>query len=112
MNIKFEFIFEKTIKINMPYKKYQDGINKMKEYRKTPQGKKSNRISQWKFKGIIFHDYDILYDIYMNTTHCNKCKCELNKCERSRKCMDHDHSITDTNNVRNIICNSCNVKRG
>ena len=82
-----------------------------KEYRKTYQGKKIITIANWKQRGIIFHDYDLLYDIYLQTTHCDQCKCLLNQCDKSRKCLDHDHSITHNENIRNILCNSCNVKR-
>ena len=82
----------------------------MKEYRETPQGKKANRISQWKHKGIIFHDYDLLNDIYVSTTHCYFCKCLLNQCGSSRKCVDHDHDIHDDINVRGIICHVCNAR--
>ena len=82
------------------------------KYYKTDKGKKHCRIKNWKSRGIIFFDYDVLYDIYMETTHCDKCECELNQCTRSRKCMDHDHSITDIDNVRNVLCHICNCKRG
>jgi len=82
----------------------------MKEYINTSKGKKVTRISSWKTQGIIFHDYDLLYDIYIHTTHCDYCKCELDKCNKSRKCLDHDHSTTDIENVRGILCFHCNVK--
>ena len=84
----------------------------VKKYQQTDQGKKSLRIAQWKHYGIIFHDWELLYEIYLQTTHCDECKCLLNQCEKSRKCIDHDHTITDDNNVRNILCCSCNIKRG
>ena len=52
--------------------------------------------------------------MYINTTHCEneECKCLLNQCTKSRKCVDHNHNITDDDNVRDILCNSCNAKRG
>ncbi len=84
--------------------------DKLKNYDQTEKCKKSRRISKWKHRRIIFHDWDLLYEIYLQTTNCDECKCLLNQCEKSRKCLDHDHSITDDNNVRNILCNSCNVK--
>jgi len=97
----------------------QQRIEIIKEYRKQYFQKKKNDpiykkrvlINRWKHRGIIFHDYDLLYDIYLQTTHCDECKCLLNQCQKSRKCVDHDHSITDDYNVRNILCNSCNRKR-
>ena len=83
-----------------------------REYEQTPERKKSQTIRRWKQQGIIFHDFDLLYEIYTQTTHCDECNCLLNQCDRSRKCVDHDHSITDDENVRNILCLSCNVERG
>ena len=80
-----------------------------KKYNQTPQGKKSKRIRDWKYRGILFHDYDLLYDIYLSTTHCYFCKCELNQCGSSRKCVDHNHDIYDNENVRNIVCSNCNL---
>ena len=94
-------------------KKYKEKEKQyIKQYQKTEQGRKSTRIAQWKQQGILFHDYDLLYEIYLQTSHCDECNCQLNNCEKSRKCVDHDHSITYDNNVRNILCASCNSKRG
>ena len=77
-------------------------------YYQTPAGQKSMIIRNWRRIGIIFPDEDLLYQIYMETTHCDECKCELNKCNKSKKCMDHDHS---TGLFRNILCHSCNIVR-
>jgi len=94
-------------------KKYREKHKeKIKKYRQTEKYKKSDRISDWKRQGILFHDFHLLHDIYLQTTHCDGCNCLLNQCGKSRKCVDHDHDITDDNNVRNILCHSCNVKRG
>ena len=90
-------------------KEYQQEYQKQSQH--TEKEKKRCRIKNWKKQGIIFHDYNLLYDIYLQTTHCDECKCLLNQCGKSRKCCDHDHSITDDNNVRNILCHSCNRKR-
>ena len=81
-----------------------------KEYRQTEKGKKTARISDWKRQGILCFDYDLLYQLYLKTTHCEYCECELNKCSKSVKCLDHDHSITDKFNVRGVICHICNIK--
>ena len=96
----------------MPLKNTEKYKEYMKTYCKSPQGKKKIRISQWKAQGIIFHDYELLHEMYIATFYCDECECELNKCTRSRKCVDHDHSITDKDNFRNILCHSCNRIRG
>jgi len=86
-----------------------------KEYKKTENGKKKNRINTWKKQGIIYHDYNILYDIFINTKNCDDCNRILTEDERNTsttRCLDHDHYITDNENVRGIVCNACNLKRG
>jgi len=80
------------------------------EYNKTPQRKKTLRISNWKHQGILCFDYNLLYDIFLSTNRCEYCDCELNKCNKSRKCLDHDHNITDRFNVRGVLCMQCNLK--
>ena len=90
---------------------YEKNKEKRKEYRQTEQGKKSRRIVNWKRQEIIFHDWDLLNEIYLQTTHCDECNCLLNTNTYTRKCVDHDHSITNDDNVRNILCHICNIKR-
>lgn len=82
----------------------------MKMYRQTYVGRKSKRISDWKRAGILFHDYDTLYDIFMETDTCDFCNCKLDIDYKTRKCCDHDHTITDNDNVRGILCHTCNIK--
>jgi len=84
---------------------------KHKRYREKHRDRR--RISQWKARGIIFHDYELLHDIYIQTTHCDRCKCCLTMNNGSaQKCLDHDHTITDDINVRNILCKNCNFNVG
>jgi hypothetical protein len=85
-----------------------------KQYEQTEQGKKKRRINGWQHQGIIFFDYDLLHEIYINTEYCELCNIKLTVgryTTKTTKCLDHDHSITDYDNVRNIVCHSCNVKR-
>jgi len=92
--------------------KNRDKSNQIKsDYcKRNPENRtKSYRIYQWKVRGIIFHDYDLLYDIYLQTTHCDRCDRLLTMDNGSaQKCLDHDHTITDDINVRNILCKKCN----
>ena len=90
-----------------------------KEYRKvwmkTENGVKYRRICGWKQQGIIFSDYDLLYDIFINTEFCDLCKVKFSediKRTSTTRCLDHDHTITDCENVRNILCHKCNMGRG
>jgi len=84
---------------------------KMVEYRQSEAGKKSARISNWKQWGVISDDYDALYTKWKETTHCEECNIEMVEGNegKHKKVIDHDHK---TGKVRNIVCNSCNVKRG
>ncbi len=95
----------------MPYKDPEERTEYNRAYQQTPAGQKSNRISSWKARGIISDDYDALYERFMSTSHCEKCDVELtggNPTTRTTKCVDHDHSIDDRENVRGILCHACN----
>ena len=80
-----------------------------KTYRNTPHGKRACLISNWKKIGIIVDDYDELFERYKETKECDNCGVELFGLGRERKCCDHDHSITDKPNFRNILCCYCNL---
>ena len=82
----------------------------VKEYNKTEARKKSNRICDWKRQGILCFDFNLLNDIFLKTNKCEFCNCELYGVGNNKKCLDHDHSITDRFNVRGVLCNSCNLK--
>jgi len=74
-----------------------------KKYKKSPQGKKSNIILEWKRRGLVHEDYDALYETYLQTNECNVCK-KVFKTSFER-CMDHDHT---TGLFRQILCRNCN----
>ena len=61
-------------------------------------------IYKWKSRGVIYPDYDELYQTYINTLECQHCLKEF-KSTRDR-CMDHDHQ---TGQFRMIVCQKCNV---
>jgi hypothetical protein len=79
----------------------------MRNYRATPEGKKRCIISCWKNYGLI-DDYELVYDKFINTEECEKCKVKLT-CNRystpTRKVMDHDHR---TGKFRMVLCHNCN----
>ena len=75
--------------------------SKKKAYN-TAKGLKQNRVRGWKNQGIIC-DYDVVYDIYINTHICDNCKKEFGK--STNRNLDHNH---ETGEIRGIICNRCN----
>ena len=90
-----------------------DNKEYFKEYQQTEQGKKSLRICKWKSRGILCFNFDLLYDIFLKTTHCEFCKVELTigrYTTSTTRCLDHDHSINDRFNIRGVLCHSCNTK--
>ena len=87
---------------------------KRKKYLQTESGIKVNRIGNWKARKVITDDWDALYDHYLKTSFCDFCKIKLSYDKHmtaTTKCLDHDHSITDAPNFRNILCHPCNVRR-
>ena len=94
---------------------YQENKDKLKEkekkYRKTENGRKSQRIKNWKKSGLICNDFDKLYDYYINCCNCEECNVELieGNYGANKKVLDHDHK---TGKFRNVVCNTCNVRRG
>ena len=113
--------YEKNIdKIKQHQKEYRENNKEKikqhskeysKEYQQTPKYKKRMRIQNWKRYGIICDDWDKLYEKYITTTHCELCNVELTDGKRSHttKCLDHNH---DTGLFRNVLCHSCNARRG
>jgi len=93
-------------------KYYLENKEKIAEHKKKykKENPKSYRISNWKKRGIIDDDYDLLYDVFIKETNCWICGKDFNKdIVMDRRCLDHDHDITDDGNVRYILCNYCNL---
>jgi hypothetical protein len=83
----------------------------MKEFRKSENGLRANKISKWKYMGVKCDDFDELYKLFKETKVCADCDVELvegNK-GRNRKCLDHDHA---TGLFRDVVCHGCNQIRG
>jgi len=84
-------------------KKYQQG---------NPYMSKKNK---WIHMGIKLkpnEDWESVYLFYITCEYCEQCGVRLTteqKITKTRRTLDHDHS---TGFIRNILCHSCNVKRG
>ena len=65
---------------------------------------KSQMIYNWKKSGLIYDDYDALYEAYIKTSDCQHCQTEFTK--NNKRCLDHNH---ETGLFRKIICNRCNT---
>ena len=81
---------------------------KNKIYRENPKNKKIFTIGAWKHIGVKCFDWDLLHELYINTTHCEYCNILLKGNGRDCKCLDHDHSINDKFNIRGLLCKKCN----
>lgn len=83
------------------------------QYYRVKNQPKSAKIKSWKNQGIISEDWNKTYERYIKTLYCEKCNCLLVRggvrC-RETACIHHDHSITNSDNIRNILCMSCNSK--
>ena len=67
---------------------------------------KKGCLNRWNKAGIICDDMDGVYNHYLN---CNRCEyCDEPFINSKDKCLDHDHSIIDRNNIRGVLCRKCN----
>ena len=82
-----------------------------KIHNQKPEVKKARKINEWKRRGLIVEDYDLIYDKWLNTTNCQLCDCDLQEGasggnQANTRCMDHCHT---TGEFRNIVCHRCNI---
>ena len=94
------------------YKNNKESIDSYKKvYNQTYNGKKKITKNSWKGYGLNMENFDEIYERYLNTTNCDNCDILLTQgryTTPTTRCMDHDHI---TGNFRNILCQSCNVRR-
>ena len=70
---------------------------------------KKNTKADWKHLGMKFTNEDFemyIYPEYIKETNCDLCNNEFES-SRDRQ-LDHNH---DTGEIRNIVCQSCNLKK-
>ena len=77
-------------------------MNAQHKYYYSAKGKKTSLKSTWKKRGLNMDNFDNIYDRYINTECCDKCKCSF---ENTTKCMEHNHI---TGEFRGVVCRSCN----
>jgi hypothetical protein len=106
-----EWVEEQKNKCNQYKEKNKISCSqKVAEYKKTYNGKKSHKLSEWTKKNNLKMDKENLDEIFnrwWNSTHCEICEIKY-KTERYR-CMEHHHS---SGSFRCICCSSCNNKIG
>ena len=83
-----------------------DKTTYMREYRKTPNGKKSTTFVNWR-KGGLVGDYEKIYEKYINTNNCDLCNVFLEGRGGNKKCKTllkkHGATIKKYKNGRNDI---------
>jgi len=99
---------EKIVEYNRQYRlnNKEKIAQQKKEYEQTPQGKKTNMISSWKRRGLLWEtkeEIDEIYERYLNSKRCELCDVEYT--ETIIKNMDHSHT---TGKFRNVLCHRCN----
>ena len=80
-------------------------IDYARQYRKTPKGRKVDRISRWvNALNMIVPDVDAMYVRYESANECELCETPFVK---GKKCLDHDHI---SRYPRFVCCIKCNNK--
>jgi len=86
--------------------KNPERIEYMKTLQRQPHIVKKRMITTWKKRGVVHHDFDILYQSYLDATTCGRCNIQFkNDVKATSRCLDHDHT---TGEFRSFLCNICN----
>ena len=95
-------------KEKLRHKKYHNE-HLEKRHQQANEWKKNNpmngRISSWKYQGMIDADWSSVYEMFIAQTNCWICNKDFSEC---KKCLDHDHTIKDDDNLRYVCCQVCN----
>ena len=75
----------------------------MEIIRNYKKSQKNKIIKNWKDRGLIYENYEDLFEVYIKTMSCQHCNKIFNS-TRDR-CLDHDH---ETGLFRKIVCRGCN----
>lgn len=92
--------------------KNKDKIKKReKDNCHTIERRKIVKKCSWKKNGLNMENFEQIWKRYCETTHCDNCNVLLTLGITGSffKCMDHSHI---TGEFRNILCQTCNVRRG
>jgi len=109
-SIRYKKWYEENKEYKIEYTKQwnKDNPQKLKKRQQTDTYKKQHCINGWKYQGIIHDDWENIYNIYMDTNNCDYCKKQFkNTLDRN---LDHNHNITESNNIRGILCRVCNTR--
>ncbi len=108
--IKYNNNAEDYIEYQRKYRESNEGKETIKTYQESEQGKKTRKKTEWKSMGLNIEKFEDIYERYINTNKCDFCDVELvcGMFGSNKKCMDHCHS---TGEFRNILCNTCNIRR-
>jgi hypothetical protein len=81
------------------------GANK---YYRTPNGKKSKTIANWKAAGHKLQEgdtWETIYEEFNTAIECNACHIPFSQVKGQKKCLDHNH---ETGMIRAVLCSRCN----
>ena len=101
---------QRWCKNSKKYNATEKSKNTRKLYRQKNKEKIAiqQKIRQWRYRGIISKDFDKTYKYYIDCRYCEFCDEPFKNSED--RCLDHDHTIDDDDNIRGVLCRGCNAK--